>query len=182
MLPYQVSKIFMVWLCVVYATLAGLIYGFPTSLESPFFHYGPNKDFKVLGIHVDTYAKYCIIVGYCFSNSIFRTLHGNYLHPWIVNNIQDEKADKSGLIKKEVFLVVCVSVLYHWTDWLLYMNILLSQIDMLIIEIIADLGMSCLTTTYYLKDTNDKKLKDSTGIFDIPYIPYVPVVVDVDSD
>ncbi len=144
---------------------------FPTSLENKFFNFGPSKDFKIIGICIDTYAKYCIIICYCFANSIFRTLHTNYLHPWIVNNVQDQKADKKGLVKKEVFFIVSISVIYHWTDWLLYMNILLAQIDMLIIEVFADLGMSCITTSYYLKDIQQSIASDT---FDIPYIPYVP--------
>lgn len=169
MTPYLVSKIFICWLCVVYATLAGIIYGFPASVDTPFFQYGPNKNFKVLGIHIDTYPKYSIIVAYCFVNSIFRTLHRNYLHPWVLNSVQDEKSDKRDLVKKEVFLVVSIGVLYHWTDWLLYMNILLSQIDMLVIEVVADLGMSYITTYYYLRSP-----QETCDTFDVSYIAYKP--------
>jgi len=177
--PYLISKIFVAWLCIVYVALACLIYGFPTSLQNPFFQIGPNKDFKIIGICIDTYPKYCIIICYCFTNSIFRTLHANYLHPWIVNSVQDEKADKSSLIKKEVFFIVSISVLYHWTDWLMYMIIFLSQIDMLLIEVFADLGMSFATTSYYLRDIHQTITSDT---FDIPYTPYTPFISRPDVD
>ena len=39
----------------------------------------------------------------------------------------------------------------------MYMNILLSQIDMLLIEVIADLVMTSAVTSYYLNEKNINK-------------------------
>lgn len=38
----------------------------------------------------------------------------------------------------------------------MYMNILMSQVDMLFIEILADLIMTFGLTTYYVRSKNDK--------------------------
>lgn len=40
--------------------------------------------------------------------------------------------------------------IYIWFDWFIYINILLEQVDMVIIEICTDLLMYVITTTYYV--------------------------------
>jgi hypothetical protein len=64
----------------------------------------------------------------------------------MINNVQDEERPKQHLKRYNVFEIATVCVVYNWTDWLLYMNILLAQIDMML----ADLMMSYVTTYYYL--------------------------------
>lgn len=96
------------------------------------------------------------MVGYSFVNSIFRTVYHNYLNPWIINNVQDEERCKKHLLKWNVYEITSVSVVYNWTDWLLYMNILLAQVDMMIVEVFADLLMSLVTTYYYLEHRKKK--------------------------
>jgi hypothetical protein len=43
-------------------------------------------------------------------------------------------------------------------DWFIYLNILLSQIDMLLAEIVADLMVSVLVTRYYLHHSPESHL------------------------
>jgi hypothetical protein len=69
---------------------------------------------------------------------------------WIINNIQDESRSKKHLDRYQVYETCTINVIYHWVDWLLYMNILLAQIDMMIVEIIADLLTTLVLTRYYL--------------------------------
>jgi hypothetical protein len=45
-----------------------------------------------------------------------------------------------------------IITIYTWFDWFLYYNILLSQIDILLIEIVIDIIMAGLVTNYYLNN------------------------------
>lgn len=147
--PFLVSKLFICWLAVIYVLLTVLLHNTCEEYKS-FYRFGPHKDLKILGICIDTDLKYFGVVAYSFINSIFRATLHNYLTPWMINNVQDEAKSKKHLSYYNVFEVTTVSVVYTWTDWLIYMNVLLTQIDMMIIEVSGDLIMSYITTYYYL--------------------------------
>lgn len=123
--------------------------------EDLFYKVGPNVHLMIMGIRIDTYGKYFIVVSYCFINSMSRTLCNNVLHSWLINQIQDETKDKKMISKRFAYEVTCSTTIYFWFDWFIYMNILLSQIDMILIEIMADIVMSLMTTAYYLHKTGD---------------------------
>jgi hypothetical protein len=96
-------------------------------------------------------AKYVGVVAYCFVNSAFRTLHKNILSAWLVNTVEDEAKRKGGADVALAYEVTAVYTVYTWVDWLLYMSILLSQIDMVLVEVAADLLTSLASTWYYLR-------------------------------
>lgn len=127
-----------------------------TDTSKSFYKFGPHDNFIILGIKINTTWKYTGIVVYSFINSLFRAVFHNVLAPWMINNVQDEHKSKMGLKHVTAYEVCSVHVIYNWVDWLLYMNILLAQIDMMIIEIVADLLMTCATTYYYLRPPNLK--------------------------
>jgi hypothetical protein len=111
---------------------------------------GPNPDFYILGICINSVSKYGIVVSFCFINSSMRAMNGNVLHSWVINEIQDVK-NKNIINKNKAYTLSCISVLYNWFDFFMYMNILLSQIDMLLIEIFADILVTFYLTKYYLR-------------------------------
>ena len=117
--------------------------------DSHVFKIGPNPNFYILGICIDTFPKYGIIVSFCFINSGIRSINGNVLHSWIINEVQDIK-NKNPINKNKALTLTFISVIYNWFDFFMYMNILLSQIDMLLVEIISDLIMNFHLTKYYL--------------------------------
>jgi len=57
--------------------------------KSHMFAIGPNDNFYILGIGIDTMPKYWTVVTFCFINSGCRALNLNVLHSWIINEIQD---------------------------------------------------------------------------------------------
>lgn len=148
--PKVVSRIFIGWVTIIYVSFY-IILSHTSDKYKQFYRIGPNEDLVIMGIQIDTLPRYYFILVYSFINSIFRTIFHNYMRPWILNNVQNEDKNKSQLDITLVYEIITVSTVYEWTDWLLYMNILLSQIDMMIVEIIAELGISYFTTHYYLK-------------------------------
>ena len=154
--PFIISKLFICWVVIIYILLTAFLHNM--SQESKlFYRFGPHSELKILGISIDTDLKYFGLITYSFINSIFRATLHNYLTPWIINNIQDEEKSKKHFGYYNVFELTTISVIYTWTDWLIYMNILLTQIDMMIIEVSGDLIMSYVTTYYYLTVPTKKK-------------------------
>jgi hypothetical protein len=65
--------------------------------------------------------------------------------------IQDETRYKPKSIHLKALEITSIVTIYQWFDWFIYMNMLLAQIDMVLVEIVADLFMSIGTTVYYIK-------------------------------
>jgi hypothetical protein len=118
--------------------------------EFKFYRFGPNPDLKILGFTIDVPSKYVAVVLYCVANSMIRTLIMNVLHPWLINNVQDETRELQIDVRLAYQVTSCTSI-YTWFDWFIYMNILLTQIDMVLVEMAADLVMANLTTFYYMR-------------------------------
>jgi len=121
-----------------------------THLDTTIFAIGPNKNLYILGICIDTLTKYGVVVTFCFVNSGIRAMNTNVLRSWVINEVQD-KSNKRPIDHKKAYILSSVSVTYNWFDFFMYMNILLSQIDLFILEIVADLIMTGGITNYYLK-------------------------------
>ena len=114
------------------------------------FPIGPNPDLFIFHIPIDTASKYMIVVSFCFCNSVFRSLHHNILQSYIINSIQNLQEN---LPVPYSYEISCVSTMYIWFDFFMYMNILLSQIDLLLVEVSADIIITIIITKYYV----DKK-------------------------
>lgn len=145
-----VCKTLSFWMIAVTGIVFTLSSKYASKEQMNFYSFGPNEHLKIMGFIIDDYEKYFAVVVYCFINSMFRTLYQSVLHSWLINNIQDECKKKHVGLRGFAYEVTCVTTIYNWFDWYIYMNILLSQIDMVLFEICADLIMSNTLTSYYL--------------------------------
>jgi hypothetical protein len=117
---------------------------------STFFRFGPHEDLRVLGVAIDRAGPYTLLVCYSFVNAVVRAVHANVLVPWLVNNVQDVGRPLGAACVRYAYEVSALVTLYHWIDWLLYMSILLAQVDMFLIELTADLLATTGTTYVYI--------------------------------
>jgi len=123
------------------------------SLQTRYFRWGPHSEFIVFGMPIDTPAKYILITMYGFINSGIRAIHHTLLQPWILHNVQNTEPGTPGdpVNAMMAYRLTLLATLYTWFDWFIYMNILLSQVDMLVIELLADILTTLVTTRNYLK-------------------------------
>ena len=164
----HILYIFIIWILIIITILTLLLTHEEDKSKLKFYKLGPSDGLIIMGLIINTPFKYCLILLLSFINSSIRAVSHNYINPWITNNIQDEKTDKNKLNKNIVYQISIINTIYTWIDWLLYMNILLSQIDMLIYEIISEIIISTLFNRYYMKqpsslnkeDCEDKLLDD----------------------
>ena len=151
------SRIIILWIVLIVVSLSSL-YDKMDSESKKFYMFGPNNNLIVFGLEINTYSKYFVIVIYCLINSLIRTSCRDILISWQTNSVQDITKPKNKEICYFAYEVCCVTTIYGWIDWYIYMNLLLAQVDMLIIEVSSDLLMSCIITRYYLTykvNTND---------------------------
>jgi hypothetical protein len=146
-----VSRVVMLWVTMIFITI-GLLYNKMNEEAIMFYRFGPSTSLQIFGLNIDTYPKYIVIVIYCFLNSLIRTASKDILGAYLINSVQDvtKEKEKDKNIQWFAYEVSNVVSVYGWVDWYIYMNLLLVQVDILIIEITSDLFMSILTTRYYL--------------------------------
>lgn len=154
-----VSRVLGAWVVAIGIAIASLS-KYASLEQKAFYRFGPNDDLNILGLTIDTSGKYMGVVLYCFVNSVMRTMYHKFLDPWLINNVQDESKSKPLSMHACAYEITCVHTIYVWFDWFIYMNILLSQVDMVLVEIGADLVMSVLTTAYYLRGGGDVELEE----------------------
>lgn len=130
--------------------------------NSTFFQVGPNNDLHIFGITINTPLRYTIVVAYTMCSTVIRTLQQEVLMPWIIQSIQNGK-EKNEYVQTHAYHVVLVDVTYRWFDWFMYMNILLSQIDMTVIEMAGNLVTSYYMTKYYLAHSKKNVIQHSNS-------------------
>ena len=66
------------------------------------------------------------------------------------NNVIQDKSNTTPIKYKLSYELSFVYTIFNWFDFFMYMNILMSQIDMLFVEIFADLIITFILTTHYV--------------------------------
>lgn len=142
----------------------------PNLEQYKIYHIGPNPNLYILGFCVDNYYKYTCIVAFCFINSIIRTLNRQILESWISNQVQD--VSKIITVSYNFALKIqMITTIYTWFDYFMYINILLTQIDMFIIELVADIITNIFVTNYYF-DYNKNKFINNSNKYNYESIIY----------
>ena len=157
MIERVVSRIMMAWIVMVGTTIS-LLYQFASPTNVSFYRFGPSSTLMIMGFVIDRMSMYIGVISYCIINSMIRTACQDLLHPWLTHQVQDRTTIKPPGMAPIAYEITMVTVIYFWVDWFIYLNILLSQIDMLLAEIGADLMVSVLVTRYYLNHSPEANL------------------------
>jgi hypothetical protein len=152
------SKILIIWM-VFLIIMFSLLSSNSKSEQIAYYKFGPNNTFNVLGISINNYSKYFIILSICIINCIMRSIMHNILNPWVINSVQDITKKKNKNIHYFAYESSCVITLYVWLDWYISINILLSQVDIFIVEVLMDLLMIVILTRYYLTTTPKENIE-----------------------
>lgn len=149
----MLSRAIISWMCA-----SSFVLFFVIREDNSKFNIGPNPDFFILNVCIDTPAKYVSIVTFCFLNSGVRSLNHTILQSWITNTVQN-KQFAGVLSPSQSYQISFAASIYTWFDFFMYMNILMAQFDMLLVEVASDLLITLFVTRYYLNE-NMKKCLD----------------------
>lgn len=150
--PLIVSRIIIVWMFIISILLISYIITIYSD-DTKFYRFGPQPDLIILGFTIDTLEKYCFIVLYAIINTIIRNLDHNIISPWITLNVQNMNAQNTEINKiSHQYEISITNTIYSWFDWLIYIHMLLAQIDMFLLELTTDVIAIYFVTRWYIKN------------------------------
>jgi len=119
--------------------------------ESPFLSFGPNARTKLMGINLDTWGKWWCVAIYTFVSTGIAAFASDAVIPWITNTIQDHKTEYIPYSK-----VTCLAIIQTFTVYAVIMSVIgmfvaLTQVDFMLIRIMADLLVNNYTTYWFLR-------------------------------
>jgi hypothetical protein len=125
--------------------------------DGTFFRFGPNSKLSIFSTKIDSAGKYLIVVMYTIVSTVVRTLQQEIISPWVIQNVQNDKPKDDFTVKyaQEISLGECI---YRWFDWFMYMNILLAQVDMMIIELFGNLICVYYVTRMYIQNSSSNRI------------------------
>lgn len=115
-----------------------------------FYRFGPSSTLIVLGLPINTTGMYIGVLIYCFVNTCIRNLNNQIVSPWVTNVVHDTTVSKTHVSTVLIYEIVIINIIYTWVDWYIYINLLLAQADMVIVEICTDLIVTGFVTRMYL--------------------------------
>lgn len=150
-----VSRIITCWMVVILTIMLSYIFANKEDYtgDTSFYRFGPNPELVIIGIVIDTPTKYGLVVLYAVINTIIRNLDHNIIVPWIMLNVQNIKItniDAKDISKQ--YEISIINTIYSWFDWLIYIHMLLAQIDMFLLELTTDVIAIYFVTRWYIKN------------------------------
>jgi hypothetical protein len=136
-----VSRIISVW---IFCIGTGISYNFFTTP----YRIGPNTSFIILGVTIDTIQKYMMLCIYVITNIIIRNMNFNIISPWLIQNVQNTHPIQ--MPTAQIYQISVCFTLYGWIDSIIYINMILSQFDVIILEILTDVLINIYITRNYL--------------------------------
>ena len=121
-------------------------------LDSNFMTFGPSSFTVFMGIKLDTWYKWGLVAGFTFINTSVNDFMSDALSPWILNTITDHKTKYIPYTK-----VTCLCITQVWSMYCNIMSVFsiflaMSQIDFVLIRMVADLTVNAYTTTKFMRN------------------------------
>jgi hypothetical protein len=115
-----------------------------------FYQFGPSENLVILGLVVDNYALYTGVVFYSFVNTVIRNMNNQVVCAWITLVVHDTTISKSDIPYLYIHEITLMSAIYTYIDWFIYLNLVFSQIDIILIELAGELFITFMVTRMYL--------------------------------
>lgn len=137
-----ISRIIIAWVLFISICLGC------TLTDASYYSFGPNSNFIIMGVKIDTMNKYILLCIYTIINVFVRNMNHNIISPWIIQNIQNNK--ELNIKRSHIYEISICYTIYGWIDWIIFINIILSQFDIVVIEILSDIIINAYITRNYI--------------------------------
>ena len=117
-----------------------------------FMRFGPSPTTKIMTLTIDSWHEWWMVACASFLSTCMNDFFSDSLSPFFINTIQDHKTRYLPYSK-----TTCYVILQLWSTYCCLMSIfsiglLMSQIDFLLIRLLADLIVNTFTTFKFLKN------------------------------
>lgn len=148
----KLCTIMMMWVFFIF-----IIFFTFTERGHSFFTFGPSAHSVILGVRLNTWARWCMMACLTFFDTIMMEIVHDCLNPWIMTVIIDHKTKYLPYRKNTLIVISMVCGFFKTTSQTLLMFIMLSQVDFLLIRCLADLVVTYWSTDFFLKDKEFNK-------------------------
>ena len=116
------------------------------------FSFGPHKDLTFVGVAINTWTKWSILIALVVIDTAFNVWAGEMIWPWITNTIADHKTKNIEYPKWVCVLIVNGFYTYHGLRPLITAYLAFTQVDVVVAKIITNMVISLITTSILIKD------------------------------
>ncbi len=141
-------RILQLWTISVLVTL-GVLLQKGSSLNH-FYQFGPSEHLIILGLVINSYTLYAGVVFYSFFNTVIRNLNNQIVRSWITLVIHDTTVPKRDLSRLYMYEITLMNAIYSYIDWFIYLNLVFSQLDIVLIEFTGEMIITFIVTRMYL--------------------------------
>lgn len=141
-------RVLQFWTASVLITL-GVLLQKGTALKN-FYQFGPSDNLIILGLVINSYALYAGVVFYSFFNTVIRNLNNQIICSWVTLVVHDTTVPKHDLSRLYMYEITLMSAIYTYIDWFIYLNLVFSQLDIVLIEFVGEMFITFIVTRMYL--------------------------------
>lgn len=134
--------------------ICGLVFIFEFEfLRTPFFSFGPSSDLRIigLGITVDTWTKYLLLVSYIFIDTFVRYYVADTVFPWINSVVMNPDIEEINVSKTFAWSVSNYTPLLFSINSLFNIGLTMSQFDFFLVSTISGVISGAITTLISVK-------------------------------
>ena len=142
------ASILVVWMVIAVTSLHLSIDLF----ASQFMSFGPGPNMIFMTVNIDTWHKWGLLAGATFVNTGITEFMEDAISPWVQNTIQDHKTKYLPYSKFTCYLVSQVWSIYVAITGIFSVALMMSQIDLLIIRMTANLIVNTFTCYKFMKN------------------------------
>lgn len=142
-----ITVFLMAWLSIVLVVFKDI-----GLLETTFMTLGPSESTVFMGVKLNTWYKWGLVAAFTFINTSVNDFVSDALSPWILNTITDHKTRFIPYSK-----LICLTITQTWSIYCNIMSVFgiflaMSQIDFVLIRMMADLMVNAYTTTKFMRN------------------------------
>ena len=121
-------------------------------MNTRFMTLGPSEETVLMGVKLDTWYKWNMVAGFTLVNTSVNDFMSDAISPWILNTITDHKTRFIPYPKW-----MCLGITQVWSCYCNIMSVFsiflaMSQIDFVLIRMLADLIVNAYTTTKFIRN------------------------------
>lgn len=120
--------------------------------DSPFLNFGPSPRTELFGVKLDSWSVWWAVAVYTFLSTAIAAFASDSVVPWITNTVQDHKTHYIPYSKVTCWWIIQVFTFYGVTQSIIGLFVALTQVDFMLIRLLADFLVNHFTTFWFLKD------------------------------
>lgn len=136
----------------IWSVLSAVVFGgIMIADHSPFLHFGPSTETELFGVKLDTWWEWWAVAIYTFMSTAIAAFATDSVVPWITNTVQDHKNRYLPYGKFTCWIIIQVFTFYAVTQSVIGLFVALTQVDFMLIRLLADMLVNHFTTFWFLR-------------------------------